>query len=83
MGLVALTQEVGGDVLVTWEQLVKKGRHRRFEEARSLKRAFEPKLEPCPECGHMPDTPHASWCLYESEELEDEEEESRPTDPAY
>jgi hypothetical protein len=81
-GLFALTQRGGGDVLVTWERLVKKGRHRRFEEARSLKRAFEVKLEPCPECGHMPDTPHASWCLYESEELEDEEEESQPADPA-
>jgi hypothetical protein len=79
-GFVAFSQEVGGHVLVTWEQLVKKGRHRRFEEARSLKRAFEVRPEPCPECGHLPPTPHASWCLYESEELEDpeDEEEERP-----
>jgi hypothetical protein len=71
---------VGGDGLVTWERLVKKGRHRRFEEARSLKRAFEVRPEPCPECGHLPPTPHASWCLYESEELEEAEdqEEERP-----
>jgi len=59
---------------------VKKGRHRRFEEARSLKRAFEVRAEPCPECGASPNAPHASWCLYESEELEDDEaEEENPT----
>jgi hypothetical protein len=44
---------------------VKKGRHRRFEEARALKRSTEPRVEPCPECGAMPDDEHASWCLYE------------------
>jgi hypothetical protein len=60
----------------TWERLVKKGRHRRFEEARSLKRAFEVHAEPCPECGADPEEPHASWCLHDSEELEDEEEEN-------
>jgi hypothetical protein len=59
----------------SWERLVKKGRHRRFEEARSLKRAFEVNEEPCPECGAAPGAPHASWCLHDSEELEDEEEE--------
>lgn len=57
---------------------MKKGRHRRFEEARSLKRAFEVREEPCPECGSAPGDPHASWCLHDSEELEDEEEESQP-----
>jgi hypothetical protein len=62
-----------------WERLVKKGRHRRFEEARSLKRAIEVTAEPCPECGADPEDDHASWCLYESEELDDadEEEEKR------
>ncbi len=50
---------------------MKKGRHRRFEEARSLKRAAEVVIVPCPECGARPDGEHASWCLYE----EDEEEE--------
>ena len=59
------------------ERLVKKGRHRRFEEARSLKRSIEVTVEPCPECGAMPpDEEHAAWCLYESEDLEEEEEET-------
>jgi len=53
---------------------VKKGRHRRFEEARSLKRAVEVTVEPCPECGADPEEEHASWCLYESEELDELEE---------
>jgi hypothetical protein len=50
---------------------VKKGRHRRFEEARNLKRAIEVTVEPCPECGADPEEEHASWCLYESEELDE------------
>jgi hypothetical protein len=53
---------------------VKKGRHRRFEEARSLKRAIEVTAEPCPECGADPEDDHATWCLYESEELDEVEE---------
>jgi hypothetical protein len=53
---------------------VKKGRHRRFEEARSLKRAIEVTVEPCPECGADPEEEHASWCLYESEELDEADE---------
>ena len=53
---------------------MKKGRHRRFEEARSLKRAVEVTVEPCPECGADPEEEHASWCLYESEELDELEE---------
>lgn len=64
---------------VLWERLVKKGRHRRFEEARSLKRAFEVHQEPCPECGAEPEKEHASWCLHDSDELEDEEEEENST----
>ena len=56
------------------ERLVKKGRHRRFEEARSLKRAFEVTVEPCPECGAGPEEPHASWCLHDSDELEEDED---------
>ncbi len=50
---------------------VKKGRHRRFEEARALKRTTEPRGEPCPECGAVPGDEHASWCLYE--EADDDE----------
>jgi hypothetical protein len=42
---------------------VKKGRHRRFEEARALKRSTEITVEPCPECGAYPEDDHASWCL--------------------
>jgi hypothetical protein len=58
---------------------VKKGRHRRFEEARALKRSdtgidisdiFEEKPpEPCEECGAKPGASHASWCLAEDEEF--------------
>ena len=43
---------------------MKKGRHRRFEEARALKRiTFEPSAEPCEECGAGAQQPCASWCL--------------------
>jgi hypothetical protein len=48
---------------------VKKGRHRRFEEARSLKRAVATANRRCPECGAEPDDEHASWCLAEDDEL--------------
>jgi hypothetical protein len=41
---------------------VKKGRHRRFEEARSLKRAVEGGNRRCPECGAGAEDEHASWC---------------------
>ncbi|WP_208028623.1 MULTISPECIES: hypothetical protein [Rhabdothermincola] len=53
---------------------MKKGRHRRFEEARALKRSTEGDLdalldardaEPCPECGAEPGHDHKSWCLNE------------------
>jgi len=50
---------------------VKKGRHRRFEEARSLKRSIATDSKRCPECGAEPDDEHASWCLAESDELDD------------
>ena len=53
---------------------VKKGRHRRFEEARALKRSTELQVEPCPECGAAPDDEHASWCLFEEDEDAEEEE---------
>ncbi|MGO8723952.1 MAG: hypothetical protein ACLQRM_14665 [Acidimicrobiales bacterium] len=69
-----LTAAVKSGIRESWERLVKKGRHRRFEEARSLKRAIEVTVEPCPECGADPEEEHASWCLYESEELDEPEE---------
>ncbi|MGH9074494.1 MAG: hypothetical protein ACRDZQ_10315 [Acidimicrobiales bacterium] len=62
-------------VSTTWERLVKKGRHRRFEEARSLKRAAEVTVERCPECGADPEDDHASWCRYEEDEGDDEEDQ--------
>lgn len=64
--------------------MVKKGRHRRFEEARALKRSnidvdldgvlrdedpVARRTEPCDECDAAPGAPHASWCL--AEETED------------
>lgn len=55
---------------------MKKGRHRRFEEARSLKRATEASVEHCPECGAGPEDDHASWCLAESDELEEDDGEA-------
>jgi hypothetical protein len=57
---------------------VKKGRHRRFEEARALKRSNEVVVEPCPECGAEPDGEHASWCLATTEDDEDEESWGTP-----
>ncbi|HUB69244.1 MAG TPA: hypothetical protein VL984_02380 [Acidimicrobiales bacterium] len=67
---------------------MKKGRHRRFEEARDLKRAVSmarPEAEPCPECGAEPGKEHASWCLATEDEYEDgdgdvEEEEEQQAD---
>jgi hypothetical protein len=65
---------------------VKKGRHRRFEEARALKRSSETDLdaildardaEPCPECGAQPGHDHASWCL--AEEADQDQEEPWPS----
>ena len=54
---------------------MKKGRHRRYEEARAVKRTsselqlddvgFTVQLEPCPECGAEPGDDHATWCLHD------------------
>ena len=54
---------------------MKKGRHRRFEEARALKRTTEVVIEPCPECGAAPGDDHASWCLAEEDEEFGEQED--------
>ena len=54
---------------------MKKGRHRRFEEARALKRSIEVDPEPCPECGAEPEAEHASWCKYTEAEAEAEDED--------
>lgn len=59
---------------------MKKGRHRRFEEARALKRTTEPTYEEkveragersCAECGADPGHDHASWCLAAEAEVEE------------
>lgn len=56
---------------------MKKGRHRRFEEARALKRNSDLDItaifdnadtEPCPECGSGPGEEHASWCMFDADE---------------
>jgi hypothetical protein len=53
---------------------VKKGRHRRFEEARALKRiSLDNGVEPCVECGASAEEKCASWCL--ARVLDDEPEE--------
>jgi hypothetical protein len=49
---------------------VKKGRHRRFEEARSLKRSATESTDRCAECGAEPDDVHASWCLAEEDKYD-------------
>jgi hypothetical protein len=59
---------------------VKKGRHRRFEEARALKRSNDLLFtgKPCVECGAGADEPCASWCLArvldEEDEYDDEDD---------
>ncbi len=50
---------------------MKKGRHRRFEEARLLKRSTEVVVEPCAECGAGPEEDHAAWCLATEEPDDD------------
>jgi hypothetical protein len=62
---------VGDAPRPTEESLVKKGRHRRFEEARSLKRSVATAPERCAECGADPEDEHASWCMAEADELDD------------
>ena len=44
---------------------MKKGRHRRFEEARSLKRSVATANRSCP------DDKHASWCLATEDEYDE------------
>ncbi len=52
---------------------MKKGRHRRFEEARAMKRvSLLPVTEPCVECGAGAEDKCASWCL--ARVLDDEDD---------
>jgi hypothetical protein len=61
---------------------VKKGRHRRFEEARSLKRSSTESSGRCVECGAEADDVHASWCMAE-EDRYDRILGSMPTSSSY
>ena len=52
---------------------MKKGRHRRYEEARALKQQndqlddlFAENEAPCDECEALPGQDHESWCLAQS-----------------
>lgn len=49
--------------------MVKKGRHRRYEEARAMKQSgdnfdllFQEVETPCPECEALPGQDHKTWC---------------------
>jgi|TARA_B100001741_G_scaffold205077_1_gene169485 hypothetical protein len=51
---------------------MKKGRHRRYEEARALKQTndalddlFADNEDPCIECDALPGQDHKDWCLAE------------------
>ena len=55
-------------------EFVKKGRHRRYEEARALKHSgddfdllFEDNEKQCPECLAFPGEEHKNWCIVEEE----------------
>jgi hypothetical protein len=54
---------------------VKKGRHRRFEEARAMKRTSDLLFtgKACVECGAAADEACASWCLARVLEAEEDE----------
>ena len=69
---------------------MKKGRHRRFEEARAMKRvSLLPVTEPCVECGAGAEDKCASWCLARvldddedvSDEFDDESEDDEIDTP--
>lgn len=49
---------------------MKKGRHRRFVEARELKHTSTTVQRSCPECGAEPEDVHAEWCLAEEDRYE-------------
>jgi hypothetical protein len=49
---------------------VKKGRHRRFVEARELKHTSTTVVSSCAECGAEPEDVHADWCLAEEDRYE-------------
>lgn len=76
MVLPSFTRSVRGGLCIApsldaiGEWLVKKGRHRRYEEARMAKRAFVKPVTRCVECGGDSVRGHADWCMAASEEEE-------------
>ena len=62
---------------------MKKGRHRRFEEARALKRSNEVIIPPCAECGAEPGDEHASWCMAMEDDDDATEGEDHTDQPAH
>ena len=70
-GTLGVSLAVGDAPRPMEESLVKKGRHRRFEEARSLKRSVAISPEPCAECGADPEDEHASWCMADTLSADD------------
>ena len=51
---------------------MKKGRHRRFVEARELKRSVATdRATKCEECGAEPEDVHAEWCRAEEDRYEE------------
>ena len=50
---------------------MKKGRHRRFVEARELKHSTGPRATTCDECGAAPEDVHAKWCLAEEDKFDE------------
>ena len=50
---------------------MKKGRHRRFVEARELKRNTGPRAVACDECGAEPEDIHAEWCRADEDAFEE------------
>ena len=50
---------------------MKKGRHRRFVDARELKRTTGPRAVACDECGAEPEDVHAEWCRAEEDRFDE------------
>lgn len=50
---------------------MKKGRHRRFVEARELKRTTGPRAVACDECGAEPEDVHAEWCRADEDRFDE------------
>jgi hypothetical protein len=65
-----------GTASISLEAFMKKGRHRRYEEARALKQSndslddlFDDNEDPCPECDALPGQDHKDWCLVDGNTL--------------